>query len=133
MMTPLILAGPTQMTTLIIICVTVFLSLLWIGFARGSYITIEGNKRLFGTVAFIRSRTSDPSNIISIRARATFGGLMTEVYMMYRNPDGTVTDRTLVSKNSLRKDDLPRLLRSIATANPTIDIDRTLLGKSHQR
>jgi len=52
--------------------------------------------------------------------------------MMYRNPSGTTTDRTIVVKDSLGKGEFVRLLEAIRGANPNIKIDADLFPKSYR-
>jgi hypothetical protein len=107
----------------------VVLIALWIGLVRGTSVTVDENKNVCGRVFFIRGKVTPLSDVLSIKARKTFAGLMTEVYMTYRKNDGTVVDRGLVSKETLRKEDFTKLLEAISAANPNIEISRRLLTK----
>ncbi len=104
---------------------------LWCGLARGTYVTVDGeNKQLRGTLGFFRARTTPLADIVSINGRKIFMGGMTEVYMKYRKKDGTLGERGLVNKESLRKSDFTNLLETIRSMNPTIEIAQELLDRN---
>jgi hypothetical protein len=103
------------------------IAILWFGFARGSYVTIEGNVKLYGTF-FIRGSVTHLSDVISIGQRYRFG-TMSEIFLKYRKKDGSVGDKGIVSKQSMKRRDFRRLINTIQTANPKIEIDPGLLGK----
>jgi hypothetical protein len=104
------------------------LAVLWLGFTRGTYITIDENK-LYGRLFFLRGNVTALSDVISIHQRHTFGGLMAEVYMKYRRKDGTIAERGLVSKQGIKNSEFKNLLEVIRSANPNIRIDPDLLDK----
>jgi len=125
---PLIVNDSIYKFALTIAIVLPILGILWLGFARGTYITVEKkNGKIYGTLFFIRAHTTDISNVVSVRDRGTFGGLMTEVYMTYRNTDGTTADRTIATKQSFKKSDFRKLLEAIRSANPHVEISPSLL------
>ncbi len=97
------------------------LIIFWVGAIYGLYITIK-NKSVRGTVFFIPSRVSEIKDIVSLKKRATFGGLINEIYMLYKKPDGTISDRGLTSIEMLKPNDLNELIETIKTINPSIDI-----------
>ena len=103
------------------------LALVWLGFARGTYITVDGTN-LYGTLFFLQGNVTALSDVVSIHQRHTFGGLMAEVYMKYRKKDGAIGERGLVSKQGIKKDELRKLLEAIRSANQSIKIDQDLLG-----
>jgi hypothetical protein len=49
--------------------------------------------------------------------------------MKYRKKDGTLGERGLVNKESLRKSDFTKLLETIRSTNPNIEIAKELLAK----
>jgi hypothetical protein len=102
---------------------------VWLGFARGTYVTIDDNGNLYGTLFFFRGKVTPLSDIISIHQRHTFGGLMAEVYMKYRKKDGAIAERGLISKQGLKGREFRKLLEAIRLANPHIKIDPDLLDK----
>jgi hypothetical protein len=101
----------------------------WLGFARGTYVTIDENKDLYGTLFFFRGKVTSLSDVVSIHQRHTFGGLMAEVYMKYLKKDGTIAERGLVSKQGIKKSEFKNLLDAIRSANPNIKIDPDLLDR----
>jgi hypothetical protein len=105
------------------------LVLVWFGFARGTYVTIDEKKDLYGTLFFFRGKVTSLSDVCSIHQRHTFGGLMAEVYMRYRKKDGTIAERGLVSKQGIKKSEFKNLLDAIRSANPKIKIDPDLLDE----
>jgi len=102
--------------------------LFWLGFTRGSYITIDG-QNVYGKVFLIRGKTTQIPDIISIRRNPTFAGLMSEVVMGVRKKDGTITERGLINKPGLTESDFKKLLVVIRSINPNIKIDQDLLDK----
>jgi hypothetical protein len=105
------------------------LVLLWLGFAHGTYVTIDENKNLYGTLCFFRGRVTFLSDVVSIHQRHTFGGLMAEVYMKYRKKDGTIAERGIISKQGIKNSEFKNLLDAIRSANPNIKIEPDLLDK----
>lgn len=101
---------------------------LWFALARGTHVTIDENKNLYGTLFFFRGRTTPLSDAVAISAQKAFMGAMTEVYITYRKKDGTLATRTIVSKEGLKKSDFKKLLQTIRSANPNIDIPKELLA-----
>jgi ribosomal protein S8 len=57
---------------------------------------------------------------------------MAEVYLKYKNKDGTVAERGLVSKQGIKKSELEQLLNAIRQANPNIKIERDLIDRVNQ-
>jgi hypothetical protein len=104
------------------------LAIVWLGFTRGTYITIDGT-RVYGTLFFFRGKVTQLSDVVSLHQRHTFGGLMAEVYMKYRKADGTIAERGLVSKQGIRKREFKNLLGAIRLVNQNIKIDPDLLDK----
>jgi hypothetical protein len=102
------------------------IAVLWLGFTRGTYITIE-EKNLYGRLFFLRGNVTALSHVVSLHQRHTFGGLMAEMYMRYRTKDDRLAERGLVSKQGIKKSEFQRLLDAICLANPNIKIDPDLL------
>ena len=102
--------------------------LLWLGFTRGTYITLDGTK-VYGKLFFFRGNVTALADIVSIHKRHSFGGLLAEVYMKYRKNDGTLAERGLVSKQGIKKSELKNLLEAIRSANRNIKIDPDLFDK----
>lgn len=99
------------------------LILIWIGFARGSFITID-EKNIYGTLFFIRGKVTPIADIVSVHSRSTFGGLAMEIYMKVRDEDGKIFERGLAGKPGLRQSELKKLLEAIRKENPITDIDQ---------
>lgn len=95
------------------------LILFWIGFSRGSYITLDG-QNVYGTVLFIRGKMTQISDVVFIRRNPTFAGLMSEVIMGVRKKDGAITERGLTNKPGLTENDFKKLLEMIHSMNPHI-------------
>jgi len=104
------------------------LFLFWLGFSRGSYITLDG-QNVYGTVLFIRGRLTQISDIVFIRRNPTFAGLMSEVIMGVRKKDGAITERGLANKHGLTEGDFKKLIETIHSINPNIKIDQDLFRK----
>ena len=123
-----LLSGPSTRPVLFLAVTGALLLLFWIGFLRGSYITVD-DKNVFGRVFFIRGRTTSIADIVSIHRRGTFGGAMAELYMMVRGKNGMVTERGLVGKPGLTESDLKKLLDIIRSKNPMIEIGQDVFRK----
>jgi|GEM_PF-5209151 len=103
--------------------------LLRFGITRGTYTTIKDNKEMYGTSFFItRKKPIYISDIISIEPRKEFVGLFTAVYMRCREKDGTLLDRSIASKESLKPEVFKKLINTIIAANPKIEVSKDLLS-----
>jgi hypothetical protein len=125
MLVPIILSGSVAQLLKYLIPVLIALAILWLAFTRGSYITID-EKNVSGRFLFVQGKITPLSEVTSIRARRTFLGLITEVFMTRRKNDGTLVEVGLVSKESLSAADFRRLLEAIRSVNPNIDIEPAL-------
>ncbi len=103
------------------------LVILWFGLARGTYITIDGNKNIYNTLFFFKVNTILLSDIVALTTRGTFMGAMTYIYATYPDKKGNLIKRTIVTKGVLRKEDFKKLMETIASANPNIDIPKELI------
>lgn len=128
MSVPLLLDGSLIKILTNLVPIIGILLLLGFGLSRGTYITIN-EKELRGRVLFISGKKMLLSNIISIKKQGSFGGLITQIFIMYKNQDDSVSDRSLISKEMLKKEDLIDLIETIYTANPNIIIEEDLLNK----
>jgi len=129
LLVPMILSGTFNKLAVYFIPMLLILGTVWLAWARGTYVTVDGdNKQLYGTLGFLRARTTPLPDIVSINARKIFMGGMTEIYMKYRKKDGSLGERGLVNKESLRKSDFTKLLETIRSANPSIEIAKELLA-----
>jgi hypothetical protein len=129
MLVPIILSGSIAQLLTYLIPVLSALAMLWFAFTRGSYVTID-EKHVRGRFLFFPGKVTPLSEVTSIRARSTFLGLITEVFMTRHECDGTLVEVGLVSKESLSAGDFRRLLETIRAANPNIDIDPSLLNQN---
>jgi hypothetical protein len=123
---PLVTAGSYSKLVVSLGALFVILGLVWTGLARGTHVTVADGK-ICGKVFFIRGKITVIADIVEIKQRKTFGGLMAEVYMTYRTKSGTLLERGLIGKQGLKKSDLKNLLAVIRSANPAIEIDPELL------
>jgi hypothetical protein len=129
MFVPLITSGAFVRLAVAIGIAGGLLAIMWFGFARGTYVTIDDNENLYGTLFFVRGKVTPLSEVVSLNARQTFMGAVTEVYVSYRKKDGSFGERGVVSKESLKKEDFKKLLETIHAANPNIEFADDLLTK----
>ncbi|KKU49589.1 MAG: hypothetical protein A3A28_02910 [Candidatus Sungbacteria bacterium RIFCSPLOWO2_01_FULL_47_32] len=127
MLVPLIINVDFSKLAIGIGTVTVPLIGLWFGLSRGSYITIDENKNLYGTVLFIRCRKTPLVEVSTLGTRGQFMGGMTGITLTFRNKKGQLETRGLVSKTALEKKDLMQLIAAIRMANPNIKIPEEIL------
>ena len=121
----LLVTGPSIRHVVFLAVSGGLLLLFWLGFSRGSYITIDG-QNVYGKVFFIRGKTTQIPDIVSIHRNPTFAGLMSEVIMRVRKKDGTITERGLVNKPGLTESDFKKLFETIRSINKSIEIDPNL-------
>jgi hypothetical protein len=126
MSVPLIIDGSVVKLAVLLGILTGVLGPIWVGFARGTYITVA-NGKVCGNLFFAPGKKTPIADVVEIKQRTIFGGLMAEVYMTYRAKSGTLLERGLVSKQGLKKSELKNLLELIRSTNPSIDIAPELL------
>ena len=98
------------------------LVVMWLGFARGTYVTIDESNNLYGTLFFFfRGRTIPLKDATTMTTRETFAGGVTVLYLTFRKKDGTEETRSFAAKQAFKKKDLKSLLEAIHSANPNID------------
>ena len=127
MFVPLILSASFAKLAIGTAIVIILLTVLWFGFTRGSYTTVDENNNLYGTVFFIRCRMTPLSDVISLGTRGTFMGAMTTINFTFRNKKGVLETRSVATKEVLEKKDLQKLIEAIHSANPNINIPKELI------
>ena len=105
------------------------LALLWVGFARGTYVEIDAKNNLYRTSGFFMRKAIPLSSIVSLNTRGTFAGLMTEISLTYRDKDGTLRTIGTMNKQSLKKSEMRKFLTTLRSASPNITIPQELLDK----
>lgn len=120
-----IMLGPhviiSRVITLTIIGI-VILILAWIGFAYGTGITIDENRKLlYARLFFLKLSSISLLDVVSLNERKTFAGGITRLYFVYKTARGSISDFDVVGKESLTKEDIQRLLQTIRSANPKIE------------
>ena len=127
MFTPLILSGALLKILIGAVLVIVCLAAFWFALARGTYVTIDRSKGLvYGTVFFFKAKVIPIADIVSITSRKGLLGALTDIYLSYRKADGTLTSRTIITKEALKRGEFTRFLDALASANPRIDIPKEL-------
>ena len=103
---------------------------IWVGFVCGSYTTIDTEKKVvYGTIFFIKAKVVSLSDIISIKSRGAFAGLMTRVYMIYYDKNGNIKNGGLLTKESLTKEDFKKFIDTIKSINPSIEINPSIFSE----
>lgn len=128
MLSPLIIDASFGKFIVGIIIVAVPLLVMWFGLSQGTFITIDENNDLYGTVLFIRFRKTPLSAVTELSTREKFMGGMTDINLTFRNKKGILETRGLVSKTALEKKDLEKLVEAIRATNPNIETSKDLLG-----
>jgi hypothetical protein len=105
------------------------LALLWVGFARGTYVEIDAKNNLYRTSGFFMKKAIPLSSIVSLNTRGTFAGLMTEISLTYRDKDGTLRTIGTMNKQSLKKSEMQKFLTTLLSANPNVSIPQELFDK----
>ena len=127
MLVPLIVDASFGKLAVSIVIIGILLMGLWSGLTRGSYITIDENNNLYGTVLFMRGRTTQLSEVTALATRGQFMGGMTGVTLTFRDKDSALKTRGVVSKSALKREDLKKLIEAIRAANPNIKIPEEVL------
>jgi hypothetical protein len=104
------------------------LSVFWVAANKGTFVTID-DKEICGRVLYLFGGKTSISSIVSLKKVGSFGGAITQIYMMCRREDGSIEERGLTSKEMLKKEDLKELIEIIRIANPSISIPSDLLSK----
>ncbi len=115
----------TLPTTVTIYVITLF---IWLAATRGVFITIEDGS-LSVTRFFLKGKKNPLADVESVAQRPIFGGVMTEVYMKVRRPDGTFREQGLINKPGLSESEYQRLFDKIISINPNIKIDPKLIAE----
>jgi len=123
-----LLNAPSLRPVIFLGVVCPLLAILWFALARGTYILVEAEKLTISR-AFLKSKATQLSDVVSIEKRPTFGGLFTEVYMKVRNKDGTFRNQGLINKPGLKREEYKRLFDIIRSANPNVSVDQSILDK----
>lgn len=121
-----LLVGRFLDTIIVPIIFGILIFLIWTGFAHGTYIVIKGVELTVSRV-FFKGKPTSLLEVVSINKRTMFGGLLAEVYMKVRRPDGTFREQGLINKPGLKESEYKRLFDIILSINPNIQIDQDLL------
>lgn len=126
MATPLITGEEWQRLLYYLAIALVLLVIIWVGMSKGSYITINKNEEIYGTLMFFKGPRTQLKKVVSIESEKTLAGLLTELYLVYTDNNGNIARRSFSSKEAIRKEVLRELIESMLSANPKIKIPSEL-------
>lgn len=105
------------------------LFILWFGFAKGTYVSIDENGVLSSTLFFFTRVFIPLKQAVELRTRDTFMGGVTELHLLLREENGLIKDKVFGSRQAFKKKDFKQLIETISLANPAIKISSDLFKK----
>jgi hypothetical protein len=123
---PMSLSGTLGKLSVFFVPVGIILVAIWFGLARGTHVTIDDQGNLYGTLFFIRTKTTALSDVLALSTKKTFMGAMTEVYMTIRLKNGFLENRGVATKEGLKGNDFKALIEAIHSSSPNIKIPEEL-------
>jgi hypothetical protein len=128
MLTPAIASGSWDRIINFLLIVTPLLIIFWAGAKYGTYTEIDmEKKKVRGRLFFIIGGTISLSRVISLEKNGTYGGVITQISMIYLDDKNKKKEAGLTSVEGLEKQDLKDLISTIHQVNPEIKIPEELL------
>ena len=123
MLLPMYLMGTLERLLLYYVLVLPLIFLIWYGLAKGTYITLdEEKKEVYGTIFFIPTRKTSLLKVVSLENKGSLAGTLNQIYMLVEDGRGGIEERGLCSKQGLKEGDFKLLIETVRSANPNIKI-----------
>lgn len=100
------------------------LLLIWYGTVRGTYALIDTSKDLLQASRFFIRTSLSLNTIKSIQENDTFGGIITEVRVLYTNRKGKQRMTRIMSKQAFKKGDYESFIQFLHAANSKINLPK---------
>jgi hypothetical protein len=111
----------------IIVLISLAISVWWVASRKGFFILVNPKSRTLQAVNFfIRTREIPIASITYIGTRGMFMGAATGIEVTYRKSDGMEKTVGYGTKNFLNPPDLQRVLETLVTINPSLELSAEL-------
>lgn len=127
MIVPAIVTGTFQKILPVIGLFIIFLAIVWLGLAKGTYILLDAKRDLFITSGFFFSKSIPLSEITKIETRGMFGGVMNKIVLIYRDRNGNTNTLNSMTRESFKSGDFVKFAKALQSLNKSISIPESFV------